>query len=49
MDNSLFISENRPQSERLERLNQIAIHQMTILVNHPRLQSGKPLESTRLT
>jgi hypothetical protein len=34
--NALFISEKLPQPERLKRLNQIAIHQMTILTTHPR-------------
>lgn len=29
--NALFINENSPQKERLVKLNQIAIHQMSIL------------------
>ncbi|MDR1980354.1 MAG: KilA-N domain-containing protein, partial [Tannerellaceae bacterium] len=29
--NAVFISENMPQSERLMKLNQIAIQQMTVL------------------
>jgi len=40
--NALFISEKFPQKDRLERLNQIAIQQMTILTAHPRLQLNKP-------
>jgi KilA-N domain len=32
--NALFIAEGIPQKERLTRLNQIAIHQMTLLANH---------------
>ena len=31
--NSVMINENVPQSERLEKLNKIAIHQMNILEN----------------
>ena len=31
--NSVMINENAPQSERLEKLNKIAIHQMNILEN----------------
>jgi hypothetical protein len=33
--NALFIRENIPQSERLRKLNQIAIHQMRLLTDHP--------------
>jgi len=33
--NALFIQENIPQSERLHKLNQIAIHQMKLLSNNP--------------
>jgi len=40
--NALFISEKLPQKDRLERLNQIAIQQMTILTAHPRLRQDKP-------
>ena len=29
--NAVFINENIPQSERLVKLNQIAIHQMSVL------------------
>jgi hypothetical protein len=29
--NALFINENMPQSQRLEKLNQIAIQQMKVL------------------
>ncbi|WP_374197088.1 hypothetical protein [Acetivibrio sp. MSJd-27] len=29
--NAMFINENIPQSERLIKLNQIAIHQMSVL------------------
>jgi hypothetical protein len=29
--NAVFINENMPQSERLMKLNQIAIQQMTVL------------------
>ncbi|OAM89064.1 KilA-N domain-containing protein [Termitidicoccus mucosus] len=39
--NALFISEKLPQKERLERLNQIAIQQMTILTTHPSLRLDK--------
>ncbi|KAF0218846.1 MAG: KilA-N domain-containing [Geobacteraceae bacterium] len=35
--NALFISEGLPQKERLERLNKIAIHQMTILTGDARM------------
>jgi hypothetical protein len=35
--NAHFISEGFPQKERLERLNRIAIHQMTILTGDARL------------
>jgi len=31
--NAHFISDNLPQAERLEKLNLIAIHQMTLLTN----------------
>jgi len=33
--NALFIRENAPQSERLRKLNQIAIHQMKLLTDNP--------------
>ncbi len=36
--NALFISEGAPQKTRLERLNKIAIHQMTILTDHTRMK-----------
>ena len=36
--NALFIAEGMPQQERLERLNQIAIHQMTLLAGDQRLK-----------
>jgi len=41
--NALFITEGLPQKARLERLNQIAIHQMTILTSDGRirLEGGK--------
>jgi len=39
--NALFIQENLSQSERLHKLNQIAIHQMKLLTNNP---SVKQLE-----
>ena len=29
--NALFVNENLPQSQRLQKLNKIAIHQMSIL------------------
>lgn len=29
--NAVFIQENLPQADRLIKLNQIAIHQMTVL------------------
>jgi len=35
--NALFITEEVPQQERLERLNQIAIHQMRLLAGDKRL------------
>lgn len=35
--NALFIAEGHPQKDRLERLNQIAIHQMTVLTSDDRL------------
>ncbi|GMR05992.1 MAG: KilA-N domain-containing protein [Gammaproteobacteria bacterium] len=35
--NALFISEELPQQTRLQRLNKIAIHQMTILTRHTRM------------
>ncbi len=40
--NAHFISDNIPQPERLEKLNTIAIHQMTLLMNDTsvRLISG---------
>lgn len=44
--NALFIKDGLPQSERLTRLNAIAIHQMTLLTVDPamkNLESGKPL------
>lgn len=31
--NAVFINEGMPQSERLHKLNQIAIQQMTVLEN----------------
>jgi hypothetical protein len=42
--NALFIAEGLSQSERLERLNRIAIHQMTLLAGDARvkLQRGEP-------
>ena len=41
--NALFISEGASQQERLERLNQIAIHQMTLLAGNQRLKlQGDP-------
>jgi len=47
--NALFIKEDLPQSERLVRLNSIAIHQMTLLSVDPaikKLEGGKrPLDS----
>ena len=41
--NALFIAEKLPQKERLERLNKMAIHQMTILTGDKRLteRNGK--------
>ncbi len=36
--NALFISEGASQQERLERLNQIAIHQMTLLAGDERMK-----------
>ncbi|MBW2709222.1 MAG: KilA-N domain-containing protein [Deltaproteobacteria bacterium] len=36
--NALFIAEGAPQQERLERLNQIAIQQMTLLAGDKRLK-----------
>jgi hypothetical protein len=36
--NALFISEGLSQKDRLERLNKIAIHQMTILTSHARMR-----------
>ena len=35
--NALFIAEGMPQSRRLERLNQIAIQQMTLLTVDARM------------
>jgi len=40
--NALFIRENMPQGERLQKLNQIAIHQMKLLTDENRI---KRLES----
>jgi hypothetical protein len=34
----LFIQENQPQSERLRRLNQIAIQQMHLLTDDTRIK-----------
>jgi hypothetical protein len=39
--NALFIAEGLPQKERLERLNRIAIHQMTLLAGGERLTLPK--------
>ncbi len=36
--NALFIAEGASQQERLERLNQIAIHQMTLLAGDKRMR-----------
>ena len=36
--NALFIRENVPQSERLRKLNQIAIHQMKLLTDNPSIK-----------
>lgn len=36
--NALFINEGIPQSERLKRLNQIAIHQMTVLAGDTKIK-----------
>ncbi len=36
--NALFIAEGLPQQERLERLNKIAIHQMTLLAGDERMK-----------
>jgi len=36
--NALFIRENAPQSERLRKLNQIAIHQMKLLTDNPSIK-----------
>lgn len=36
--NALFIAEGMPQQQRLERLNQIAIHQMTLLAGDARMK-----------
>lgn len=36
--NALFIAEGTPQQQRLERLNQIAIHQMTLLAGDGRMK-----------
>jgi hypothetical protein len=36
--NALFIAEGMPQQQRLERLNQIAIHQMTLLARDERMK-----------
>ncbi len=33
--NALFIRESVPQTERLRKLNQIAIHQMKLLTDNP--------------
>ena len=39
--NAFFIAENRSQKERLEQLNKLAIHQMTLLANdrHKKIKS----------
>jgi hypothetical protein len=36
--NALFIAEGLPQNERLQRLNRIAIHQMTLLAGDERMK-----------
>jgi hypothetical protein len=36
--NALFIAEGAPQQERLEKLNRIAIHQMTLLAGDQRMR-----------
>ncbi len=36
--NALFIAEGLSQQERLERLNKIAIHQMTLLAGDERMK-----------
>jgi hypothetical protein len=36
--NALFIQENAPQAERLRKLNQIAIHQMKLLTDDPKIK-----------
>ena len=36
--NALFIRENTPQTERLRKLNQIAIHQMKLLTDSPSIK-----------
>ena len=42
--NALFIADGLPQAERLERLNRIAIHQMTLLTGDDSMTliGGKP-------
>ena len=42
--NAELIKENTPQSERLEKLNNIAIHQMELLVNNKTLGNLKCID-----
>jgi hypothetical protein len=37
--NAVFINDGLPQSNRLERLNKIAIHQMSLLIDEKSLKS----------
>jgi hypothetical protein len=41
--NALFIAEGLPQKERLERLNRIAIHQMTLLAGNDEHEQHAPV------
>ncbi len=46
--NALFITEGLSQQERLERLNKIAIHQMTLLTGHERMRLSNLRDRTEL-
>ncbi len=45
--NALFIAEGASQQERLERLNQIAIHQMTLLAGDKRMRLNEIYRAIR--
>jgi KilA-N domain len=46
--NALFINEGRPQPERLQKLNSIAIQQMKLLTDDPRINKLETIEKKEL-